>query len=47
MKRKNINKSKYYRFRILSLINWYEYLHRYPKETNSNTIISELLIYSK
>ena len=36
-------------FKILSLINWYErYLHRYPKEiTNSNTIISELLIYSK
>ena len=36
-------------FRILSLINWYErYLHRYPKEiTNSNNIISELLIYNK
>ena len=36
-------------FKIISLINWYErYLHRYPKEiTNSNSIISELLIYSK
>ena len=36
-------------FKILSLINWYErYLHRYPKEiTNSNNIISELLIYKK
>tara|TARA_A100001011_G_scaffold397821_1_gene500059 strand:- start:870 stop:2114 length:1245 start_codon:yes stop_codon:yes gene_type:complete len=36
-------------FKILSLINWYErYLHRYPKEiTNSSSIISELLIYSK
>ena len=36
-------------FKILSLINWYErYLHRYPKDiTNSSSIISELLIYSK
>ena len=36
-------------FKILSLLNWYErYLHRYPKEiTNSNSIISELLINSK
>lgn len=42
----NLNNEGY---RILSLINWYErYLHRYPKEiTNSNTIISELLIYGK
>lgn len=36
-------------FQILSLVNWYErYLHRYPKEiTNSNNIISDLLIYKK
>ena len=36
-------------FKISSLINWYErYLHRYPEEiTDSNSILSELLIYKK
>ncbi len=36
-------------FKISSLLNWYEkYLHRYPGEiTNSNSILSELLIHKK